>query len=202
MKLIIGLGNPGKEYENTRHNAGFVFVDELLNRPEFTRVGEELEFRKDSKFNALLAETQIKGEKIILVKPQTFMNLSGESVRKIKDFYKVDESDIIVVSDDADLPIGMARIRKNGTSGGHNGLENIISVLDSDGFYRIRLGIAFKVEEKTNLERKEFVLEKFTDRELPILKDTIQEVIMYILGYLGSKEEIPSHSLEVVGREE
>ena len=129
MKLIVGLGNPGKEYDNTRHNMGFFFLDNYAK-------SKNLEI-KTKKFDGLLTEFVDKSEKIILLKPQTYMNLSGESVRKVMDFYKIDYKDILVISDDLDLPLGNFRLKSKGSCGGHNGLRNIEQYLGTQGYKRL-----------------------------------------------------------------
>ena len=134
MYIIAGLGNPGREYENTRHNAGFASLDALAKRH-----GIELTTRK---FQALTGSGYIDGQKVLLVKPQTYMNLSGESLRAACDFFKVDPEDgLIVIYDDIDIPTGTIRLRKKGSAGTHNGMRNIVYLLGDDGFPRIRVGI-------------------------------------------------------------
>ena len=133
MKLIVGLGNIGNEYAKTRHNVGFMAVDQLAQ-------GLNCSF-KSSKFNADIATTSIGNEKVLLVKPCTYMNLSGEAVLAITNFYKIDNDDIIVIHDDLDLPSGNIRIRKNGSAGGQKGMKNIIDLLKSQDISRIRIGI-------------------------------------------------------------
>lgn len=132
MYIIVGLGNPGKKYENTRHNMGFIAVD--LIAEEYGIKIEKL------KFKALYGEGKIGNEKVILVKPQTFMNLSGESVREIMNFYKLPIENLIVIYDDIDIPTGTIRLRARGSSGTHNGMRNIIYLLNDDGFPRVRVG--------------------------------------------------------------
>lgn len=204
MKLIVGLGNPGKKYEGTRHNAGFYFADQIICDKRIAPVGECLNFQKSDKFEALIAETLHKGEKIIFVKPQTFMNLSGQAVQKIMSYYKADISDLVVVSDDKDLPLGTVRIRHEGSSGGQKGLQNIIDVLADNSFLRIRIGINaiggdadLPEPQMSNINTADFVLSKFNPRELPIFKKSINETIDYVVPFLGSKTEIPAHTLNV-----
>ena len=133
MYIIAGLGNPGKKYENTRHNMGFLAVDLLA---------EKYDIRIDKiKFKALVGEGRIAGQKVLLVKPQTFMNLSGQSIVEIMNFYKEDVENLIVIYDDIDIPTGTIRIRKKGSAGTHNGMRNIVYLLGDDGFPRIRVGI-------------------------------------------------------------
>lgn len=159
MKLIIGLGNPGKQYEFTRHNAGFLMVDYFANENNF-------EIKK-FKNKALTAETNIGGEKVIFVKPQTFMNLSGESVREIVNFYKVDTKDILVIYDDISLPLGRLRIRAKGTDGGHNGIKNIIYQLKTDEFPRVKIGVSGNGDKPL----VDYVLGAFSKSDLEVLKE-------------------------------
>lgn len=204
MKIIVGLGNPGKQYEGTRHNAGFVLLDRLACEGVLAPVGECISFRKEEKFEAMIGETLHKGEKIVLVKPQTFMNLSGNAVTKIMDYYKAPIEDLAVISDDLDLPIGMARIRQIGSSGGQRGLQNIIDMLKTDQFLRIRLGIRSIGGDVDRTEAPEskidamtFVLGKFDKRELPVFNDLVDEVIKYFVPHIGSKDDIPAHTIEI-----
>ena len=137
MYIIVGLGNPGKDYENTRHNVGFMVIDEAAKKYNIS-VNEK-------KHKAIIGKGFIAGQKVILVKPQTFMNLSGESVRDVIDYYKIDETtELIVISDDISLDVGQLRVRKKGSAGGHNGLKNIILHLGHDEFRRIRMGVGEK----------------------------------------------------------
>lgn len=136
MKMIVGLGNPGREYEHTRHNVGFDVISALAEKLEISAGMWKSEHR------AHTARGMIGGEKVILVKPQTFMNLSGEAVRELNDYYKLGGvSDIIVISDDVAIPTGNIRIRMKGSSGGHNGLKNIILHMGSEDFVRVRVGV-------------------------------------------------------------
>lgn len=200
MKLIVGLGNPGKEYEGTRHNAGFMFVDALTECKELTPSGQVLKFKKEDKFDALIANTTVKGEKIVLAKPQTYMNLSGKSVRKLMDFYKAKACDLVIISDDVDLPVGVFRVRKEGSSGGQKGLENIIKEVGSDNFVRIRIGIS-NGEKVNNWETINYVLSRFSERQLPIIKEVIGKAIDFLSEFFGSEKEIPAHTYEVTPKE-
>lgn len=202
MKIIVGLGNPGKEYEGTRHNAGFMFVDALAKCKDVVLADEKLYFSLDKKFEAQIASTSAKGEKIILIKPETFMNLSGRAVSKILAFYKAKPEDLIVINDDIDLPIGTIRIRKEGSGGGQKGLENIISELKSDNFTRIRIGISETGDKVNKIDTVNYVLGKIDKRELPVIQNVILEGINYLLEFLGTEKEIPCHTIEVVGKEE
>ena len=140
MYIIAGLGNPGRQYENTRHNIGFDVI-EVLAEQEAIAV-------REIKHRAVIGKGMIEGQKCILAKPQTFMNLSGESIRLLLDYYKVDETEkLIVISDDVSLDVGQIRIRKKGSAGGHNGLKNIIVNLGHENFIRIRVGVGEKPPE-------------------------------------------------------
>lgn len=204
MKIIVGLGNPGEQYSETRHNAGFMFVDALAGDARLAPVGESLTFRFEEKFEALIASTEMNGEKVILAKPQTFMNLSGKTVSKILSFYKVMPEELIVVSDDVDLPIGTVRVRRDGSSGGQKGLQNVIDSLQNNEFTRIRIGIRsdngnvdIAAMPSDRLDTADYVLSKFSKREAAMLPEVISMVIDYIVPYIGGKEEIPAHTLEV-----
>lgn len=155
MYLIVGLGNPGREYINTRHNIGFDVIDALCAQ-EGIRLQEH-------KHRAVVGRGIVEGEKCVFAKPQTFMNLSGESVRELADYYKIDPaSGLIVVSDDINLPLGQLRVRKQGSAGGHNGLKNIIERLGSDAFLRVRMGVGEKPE---SYDLVDYVLGRFTPQE-------------------------------------
>ncbi len=196
MKLIIGLGNPGKKYEFTRHNVGFMAVDklrEVWNFPEF-------EFNK--KFNAEISEGilflssqanpasagEVEGSnKILMVKPRTFMNLSGEAVKKILDFYKLTSVDIIVIHDDLDIELGKYKISENSRSAGHNGVQNIIDRLGTQNFKRIRIGIEDEEKRKNRLTPSdEFVLQNFTSSENKIIQKISGEIIFSIQKILNT----------------
>ena len=125
MKIIVGLGNIGKEYENTRHNTGFIFVDTLIKQLEKEASENIIQYHTEKKFDAEIAEAKIFGEKYVFVKPRTYMNASGKAVASIIQYYKAKDDDLIVAFDDVDLPIGTVRIRKEGSSGGHKGLQNL-----------------------------------------------------------------------------
>ncbi len=138
MKLIVGLGNPGKEYSGTRHNVGFAVIDELSS--EYS-----IDVNK-GKFKGVYGEGRINNERVILLKPLTYMNLSGESVKAVSDFYKIPVEDIIIIYDDISLPVGGLRIREKGSAGGHNGIKSIIAHLKTDEFPRIKVGVGSKPE--------------------------------------------------------
>jgi len=134
IRLIVGLGNPGREYETTRHNAGYWWVDELARL-------QNLSFKSESKFHGLAARGQLHGHEMLLLKPQTFMNVSGRAVGALAQFYKIAPAEMLVVHDELDLPPGVARLKMGGGHGGHNGLKDIIAHLGSKDFWRLRLGI-------------------------------------------------------------
>ena len=134
IRLIVGLGNPGREYETTRHNAGYWWLDELARL-------QNLSFKSEAKFHGLAARGQLHGHEMLLLKPQTFMNVSGRAVGALAQFYKIAPAEMLVVHDELDLPPGVARLKMGGGHGGHNGLKDIIAHLGSKDFWRLRLGI-------------------------------------------------------------
>lgn len=156
-RLIVGLGNPGKQYENTRHNAGFIAADALAEK-----VG--LKFSK-SKFDALYGDCVIAGERVIIAKPQTFMNLSGRAVSAIARFYKIPIDKIIIMFDDTSLDVGKIRIRRKGSSGGQKGMNDIINALGSDEITRIKIGVGAKPHP--DYDMKDWVLGKIPKEQLP-----------------------------------
>ena len=166
MKIIAGLGNPGNEYKNTRHNVGFMFLDALSAAWEVTNWRE--------KDNALIAETFYNNEKIILMKPLTFMNDSGKAIAPVLNFYKLNTEDLIVIHDDMDIPVGTHRIRKKGSAGGHNGIKSILALVGDENFVRFRIGIGHP-KEKNNVIN--YVLSAFSTEE----KDKINEAIKNLI---------------------
>lgn len=159
MYIIVGLGNPKKEYDNTRHNIGFDVIDKLASKANISVL--------EKKHKAVVGKGIVAGQKCILAKPQTFMNLSGESVRELIDYYKVDETwELIVISDDISLDVGQIRIRKKGSAGGHNGLKNIISHLGHDGFIRIKMGVG---EKPKGYDLADYVLGHFSKDERVVM---------------------------------
>ncbi len=162
MKIIVGLGNPEDRFVGTRHNIGFDVIDRLSNDNNIAV--------NTAKFKALTGTGVIGGQKCILVKPQTYMNSSGESVRLVVDFYKIDpKEDLIVIHDDIDLALGQLRLRAKGSAGGHNGMKNIISHV-GDEFYRIKIGVGAKPE---NMDLINYVLGHFPEEEWPIIKTSV-----------------------------
>ncbi len=168
MKLIVGLGNPGKEYENTRHNIGFQTIDLFAQKLGITI--------SKSKFNGLYVETLIHNEKTILLKPQSYINLSGEVIRRFVDFYKIDTKDILIISDDLDLSVGTYKLKKKGSSGGHNGLKNIELHLGTQEYCRIKIGIS----NNKNIDTKDYVLGKISTSENELL-NKVKNDIQFVL---------------------
>jgi len=164
--IIAGLGNPGLRYANTRHNVGFIVLDMLADK-----LGIKV---TKAKHKALIGEGTLAGEKIVLAKPQTYMNLSGESILELKNWYKVEDSRIIIIYDDIDLDIGVLRIRPSGSAGTHNGMRSIIEHLKSQDFPRVRLGIGRPPQD---WDLKDYVLSTFRDDEIPKLKDACQRAV-------------------------
>ena len=163
MYLVAGLGNPGKQYDMTRHNIGFHTIDYIADE-----LGVKI---KKLKYKAIYGECDINGEKVLLVKPQTYMNLSGESISEFVKFFKIPTENVIIISDDIALETGRIRIRKKGSAGGHNGLKNIIYMLNSENFNRIRIGVGAPTHP--DYELKDFVLGRFTKDEIPVLEESI-----------------------------
>lgn len=164
MYIIVGLGNPGKKYENTRHNIGFDVIETLA--------GQEHVAVLEKKHKAIIGKGFVEGQKCVLVKPQTFMNLSGESVRQLLDYYKADEArELIVISDDVSLAVGQIRIRKKGSAGGHNGLKNIIAQLGHDTFIRVKMGVG---EKPPGYDLADYVLGHFTSQERKLMDEAAE----------------------------
>ena len=165
MKVLVGLGNPGEQYAETPHNLGFKAIDALA-----AELG--VEWKTEKKFKALVAKALWKGETLWLVKPQTYMNLSGECVAPFLKYYGATARDLLVLSDDCDLPAGRLRIRGSGSAGGHNGLKNIIAHLGTEAFARIRLGAGRSPDERRGLI--DFVLHRFSVAEAAVANETAQ----------------------------
>lgn len=185
MKLIIGLGNPGKKYKKTRHNLGFIIVDRLLNYLKDSGY-QFSDFTFDKNLISEISEGKIKGEKIILIKPQTYMNNSGKAVKKFVDFYKLNpEKDILVIYDDIDLPFG--KIRSRGESAaGHKGMESVINLLGTKKIPRIRCGILGKPKKEIKDVAK-YVLEKFESEELKKIDQIFKMTIPLIEEFINKK---------------
>jgi len=166
MKLFIGLGNPGKRYETTRHNVGFMVIDELAKK-------WNVSMHEEKKFKGIFGSTHVNGEKVILLKPTTYMNLSGESVQAVMDFYNLYNEDIIVIYDDLDMEIGKVRGRAKGSAGGHNGIKSIILHLAGEDFKRLKIGIGKSPYGKVN----DHVLGKFTTDDMIDIGPAIDKVV-------------------------
>lgn len=164
MYIIVGLGNPTKEYDKTRHNVGFSVIDVLADR-----IGIDV---TEKKHRALCGKGLLEGQKVILAKPQTFMNLSGESVRAMADFYKVKADEVIIIYDDISLEPGQLRIRAKGSAGGHNGIKNIIAHLGTQEFPRIKVGVG---EKPRNMDLAAYVLSRFSKGEQELMDEAFKE---------------------------
>ncbi|AFM39174.1 peptidyl-tRNA hydrolase [Desulfosporosinus acidiphilus SJ4] len=162
MKVIVGLGNPGPQYAETRHNIGFLFIDGLA---------EALGLQFRTKFQGLWTEGSVQGERLLLLKPHTFMNLSGRSVRELVNFYKIAPEDILIVHDDMDLPLGKLRLRDHGSAGGHNGIKSIMAELGTETFWRLKLGVGRPPKE---WDPARYVLSPFGETELPAIEDLLE----------------------------
>ena len=170
MKLIVGLGNPGKEYKNTRHNVGFMVLDYILGDVNWK-----------TKFNGLYYEDNVKGEKVIYVKPTTYMNLSGNCLREFVNFYKIDKKDILVIHDDLDLPFLKYRLKYKSSSGGHNGIKSIISNLGTDEIPRLKIGIG----NSKNIDTKDYVLGSISKKDMEEfnkLCKTYSDIVSLFIG--------------------
>lgn len=197
MFVIAGLGNPTKEYNNTRHNAGFKSIDALADKYGIS-VAEK-------KHKALIGKGTIEGQKVLLVKPQTYMNASGESLREVMDYYKIDpEEDLVVIFDDVSLQPGQLRIRAKGSAGGHNGIKSIIAHLGTQNFARVKVGVG---EKPPRMDLADYVLGRFTAEEQKIMneafKDAADAAILMLQGkteqamnlYNTKKKELPKGQL-------
>lgn len=176
MKLIVGLGNPGRKYKKTRHNIGFRTIDALLDRH-----GWKL---NNSKFHGDYAIEHFNGEKIVLLQPQTYMNLSGESIRPLMDYYDIETEDVIVIYDDLDLPTGKIRLRQKGGHGGHNGVRSTIEHLGTKEFKRIRLGVGRPVNATPVVD---YVLGKFPKDEKEAVEQSVQDAADAIEAWIEGK---------------
>ncbi len=181
MVLIVGLGNPGRKYQETRHNIGFYVIDEFLKENSFPK------FKFAKKFNAEISEGILGGEKILLAKPQTFMNLSGKSVKPLTNFYKITPPGLVVIHDDIDILLGKIRISKGRGAAGHKGVESIIRELRTKNFVRFRIGVCTKTGKPKNPEK--FVLQKFNENEEKIVKEKIKKIAEAVEFFLKEGSE-------------
>lgn len=164
MKLIVGLGNIGTKYTFTRHNVGFMLADSIA-------LNNNLSFRENSRLKCLMTNLRNSSEDYLIIKPTTFMNLSGESVRAVMDYYKIPKEDVLIIYDDLSLNLGKIRFRANGSDGGHNGIKSVIQHVGSNNIARLKIGIG----PQPNLPSEVFVLQNFSKDELEVLKNTISE---------------------------
>jgi PTH1 family peptidyl-tRNA hydrolase len=171
MKVVVGLGNPGRNYEGTRHNVGYAVIDSLAAGP---RCG-----RFQSRFQAQIAELTEDTEKVLLVKPETYMNLSGHSVRQVMDFYQLPLTELLVVCDDINLPLGKLRVRARGTHGGHNGLRNIQEHLGSTEYTRLRIGVDAPQDDAVD-----HVLGRFRPGERAVIEDAVQTAAQAVIVWV------------------
>lgn len=176
MFLVVGLGNYPKEYELTRHNIGFMSLDNIAQK-------YSTPFKTENKFKADICTINYNGEKIILAKPLTFMNLSGEAIQKISAFYKIQPQNILVVFDDISLDLGKFRFRANGTDGGHNGIKSIINCLSTKDFPRLKIGIG---PQPQFMKSESFVLQNFSNEQMPLLNKVVEKSVDAIEAYLKS----------------
>lgn len=172
MKLIVGLGNPGKEYENTRHNIGFSLLDVIAK-------DKGLNFDSE-KFNAKYTETNIDGERVILIKPLSYMNLSGIVVRKYMDYFKIEKEDLLVIQDDLDMVLGKIKFVYNSSSGGHNGIKNIEEQISTREYVRLKIGIS----NNKDIDTKDYVLDRFSKNDLEILDTTYSKLINVVEDFI------------------
>ena len=172
MKLIVGLGNPEKKYDNTRHNIGFMVLDNYLGKVDYK-----------SKFNGLYYEKNINNEKVIFLKPQTYMNNSGLSVFEFVNFYKISLKDILIIQDDLDLPLGKVSVKVNSSAGGHNGIKDIISHLGTNAFKRIKIGISCNSGDIVS-----YVLGKFSKDELNVVNESFNKVGSIIDSFINNED--------------
>jgi PTH1 family peptidyl-tRNA hydrolase len=172
MKAVVGLGNPGSRYHGTRHNVGYAVVDAMAAGPGVGRF--------QSRFQAQMAEAMEGAEKVLLVKPETFMNLSGQSVRQISDFYQLPTENLLVVCDDFNLPLGKLRARARGTHGGHNGLRDIQNHLGTTQYARLRIGVGSPRDEAID-----YVLSRFAASERPVIDDAVNRAMQAVVVWIS-----------------
>lgn len=173
MKLIVGLGNPGMQYSTTRHNIGFDAIDAIADTYHIGMT--------KNKYKAIIGEGIIGGEKVILMKPQTYMNLSGEAVKQCMSWHKITNKDIIIIYDDISLALGQIRIRANGSAGGHNGIKNIIMHLGMNEFPRVKIGVG---EKPTGWDLADYVLSKFSHEDLKVIAPRLLDVVKAVTCFI------------------
>ena len=189
IRLIVGLGNPGPEYEQTRHNAGFWLVDQLANSLPGCRL------QRESRFNALMAKTSMGGQELYLLEPQTFMNRSGQSVGGLARFYKINPDEVLVVHDELDLAPGIVKMKKGGSSGGHNGLKDISAALGTQDYWRLRLGIGHPRSLASQQAVADFVLHRPRKEEQVLIDETIEKSLRVLPLVVEGKFDIATMQL-------
>lgn len=177
MKIVAGLGNPEKRYQTTYHNLGFIAIDNVAEKLN-------LKFKLKSSLNCTLVEGMLGGEKFVLVKPTTYMNLSGECIKKVLSYYKCQPSDLMVIYDDIDIDIGQIRFRLHGSSGTHNGMRNITSLINSTEFLRVRIG---SKPLNDNIPLISYVLSNINESEYPAFNKAIERSALLVIDYLSGK---------------
>lgn len=175
MKLIVGLGNIGNEYFETRHNIGFMVLDNIASKLNLT-------FKNEAKFKGMIASYTINGEKILLLKPTTYMNLSGESLALVMKFYKIEAKDILVIHDDLDMDVAKIRFRQSGSAGGHNGIKSIIASINTENFNRIKIGIS----KDKFIPIVDYVLGHFKKEEKELIDNAINHVADAVIDYMSN----------------
>ncbi|WP_426073350.1 aminoacyl-tRNA hydrolase [Janthinobacterium sp. DSP2-3-3] len=189
IRLIVGLGNPGPEYEQTRHNAGFWLVDNLANSLPGTRL------QRDSRYNAMLAKTSIAGKEVWLLEPLTFMNRSGQSVGALARFFKIAADEVLVVHDELDLMPGIARLKKGGSAGGHNGLKDITAALGTQDYWRLRLGIGHPRTLSLQQQVADFVLHRPRREDQELIEQAIDKSLQEMPQIVEGKFEAATMKL-------
>ena len=189
IRLIVGLGNPGPEYEQTRHNAGFWLVDNLANSLPGTRL------QRDSRYNAMLAKTSINGQDVWLLEPLTFMNRSGQSVGALARFFKIAADEVLVVHDELDLMPGIARLKKGGSAGGHNGLKDITAALGTQDYWRLRLGIGHPRSLSLQQQVADFVLHRPRREDQELIEQAIDKSLLVMPAIVEGKFEAATMKL-------
>ena len=189
IRLIVGLGNPGPEYEQTRHNAGFWLVDNLANSLPGTRL------QRDSRYNAMLAKTSIAGKEVWLLEPLTFMNRSGQSVGALARFFKIAADEVLVVHDELDLMPGIARLKKGGSAGGHNGLKDITASLGTQDYWRLRLGIGHPRTLSLQQQVADFVLHRPRREDQELIEQAIEKSLQVMPQIVEGKFEAATMKL-------
>jgi peptidyl-tRNA hydrolase, PTH1 family len=192
IRLIAGLGNPGPEYEQTRHNAGFWLVDNLANSLPGCRL------QRESRFQAMVAKASIAGQEVWLVEPLTFMNLSGQSVAALARFYKINPDEVLVVHDELDLAPGIARMKKGGSAGGHNGLKSMSASLGTQDYWRLRIGIGHPRVLGSQQAVADFVLHRPRKEEQPLIDEAIDKSLRIVPLTVEGKFEIATMQLHTV----